>query len=119
VTVTAFSSGLTPRAETRSVTVEQAAAGQLVLLIEARNGDSWLRIVTDGTRERDWGGPTLRAGQSATVSANEEIFLRAGNAGVLRITLNGEALGRLGRPGEVGNWIIRPGALPERTTEQR
>jgi hypothetical protein len=48
-----------------------------------------------------------------------EIWLRAGNAGVLDITINGQDYGLLGEGGQVGNWILRPGQPPERTTEGR
>ena len=117
IVVTAYSSGLQPISQRRTVNVTQP--DEIVLLIEATRGDSWLRIVTDGSVMRGWGGPTLRRGASVTVTAESEIWLRTGNAGALRITLNGAELGVLGRNGQVANWIIRPGTEPERTTESR
>lgn len=117
IVVTAYSSGLQPISERRTITVNQAA--EFVLVIEAARGDSWLRIVPDGEVMRGWGGPTLRRGSSVTVTATNEIWLRTGNAGVLRVTQNGVDLGQLGRKGQVGNWIFRPGAQPEQTSESR
>jgi hypothetical protein len=95
--------------------------GPLTLVITAEGGGSWLRIVADGEvlRASTWGGPTLRNGGSVTINADTDIWLRAGNAGVLRITLNGVDLGMLGSRGQVGNWIFEPGQQPRQTTEQR
>jgi len=117
IEVTASASGLAPRTETRTVTVRQP--DHLVVLITAARGASWMRIVTDGTRVSGWGGPTLERGTSVTVTAQNEIFLRTGNAGSLDVSINGRDPQRLGRAGEVSNWLIRPGAEPERTNETR
>jgi hypothetical protein len=68
---------------------------------------------------RGFGGRVLRQGEQHTFTAAEEIWIRTGNAGVLNVTLNGEDLGRLGRGGQVGNWIFRLGQEPERTSERR
>jgi len=117
IVVTAYSSGLQPTSESRSVTVTNADL--LELVIEANRGDSWMRITTDGTVLRGWGGPTLRRGSSVTVTAQEEVLLRVGNAGALRITQNGVDLGVLGRNGQVGNWVFRPGMEPEQVSASR
>lgn len=113
ITVTSFRAGQQPVSQTRTITVRQL--DELVLVIEAARGDSWLRIVPDGEVMKGWGGPTLRRGNSVTVTAGTEIYLRTGNAGAIRITLNGVDRGPLGRNGEVGNWLFRPGMEPERT----
>lgn len=117
ITVSAYASGVQPKSLQRSITVSTPT--EIVLVISAARGDSWLRIVTDGNQLRGWGGPILAAGGNVTVAAESEIWLRAGNSGVLDITLNGQELGRLGRGGEVSNWLILPGAEPVRTTETR
>jgi hypothetical protein len=117
IEVTSYASGRSPVSQTRNVTIEQA--DEMVLTIEGARRDSWLRIVTDGTVMRGWGGPTLRRGESVTATAREEIWIRTGNAGSIRITLDGVDLGILGRNGQVGNWIFRPGMEPERTSETR
>lgn len=117
IVATAFSSGLQPVSQRRTVTITQA--DQLVLVIEAARGDSWMRIVVDGEVLRGWGGPTLRQGSTVTVSASEEVWLRAGNSGVIRVTQDGVELGNLGRRGQVANWIFRAGQQPEQTSETR
>ena len=75
--------------------------------------------MSDGTVVRDWGGPNLRRGSSVTVTAESEIWLRAGRPGSLRVTLNGVDLGPLGSNARASNWIIRPGMEPEQTSETR
>jgi nitrogen fixation protein FixH len=125
LTVTAHATGRPPVSEIRLVTVEGSASGpvegEITLVIEGRGGSSWMRIVVDGERlgPRQWGGPTLRNGATATITAEREIWFRTGNAGNVHITLNGEELGALGRRGQVGNWIITPGNEPQRTSETR
>lgn len=116
VTVTASSAGLAPKTETRTVTVAQPQGLQLE--IEVLRRESWLRVMADGEVVSGYGGRTVEAGETHTFTATDEIWLRAGNAGVLRITLNGQDLGLLGKGGEVGNWYFRPGQPPERTSER-
>jgi cytoskeletal protein RodZ len=117
LTMTASSAGLQPLVETRTVTVEQP--DELTLEIEVLRRESWIRVVADGEVVRGFGGRVLRQGEQHTFTAAEEIWIRTGNAGVLNVTLNGEDLGRLGRGGQVGNWIFRLGQEPERTSERR
>jgi cytoskeletal protein RodZ len=125
VIVTAYATGLEPVSQTRTVTVAEDVAppveGELVVQLEARGGASWMRIVVDGQalRPRDWGGPTLRNGATATITAEREIFIRTGNAGNVFVTINGREVGRLGNRGQVGNFIIEPGSDPRQTTETR
>lgn len=126
LTITAHATGVEPHSETRLVTVDTAASpppgeGAITLVLEARGGSSWTRIVVDGEqlRPRDYGGPTLGNGETATITAEQEIWIRAGNAGNIHVILNGRELGPLGRRGQVGNWLIVPGSDPQQTTETR
>jgi cytoskeletal protein RodZ len=124
LTVTAHATGLSARSDTRLVTVDDSAppvGDGLHLILEARGGASWTRIVVDGEtlRPRDWGGPTLRDGEAVEITAEREIFIRSGNAGNLHVTLNGRDLGPLGNRGQVGNWLIVPGSDPQPTSESR
>ncbi|MDP8904935.1 MAG: DUF4115 domain-containing protein [Chloroflexota bacterium] len=120
VSVTTHRTGVGERTETRTVIVRPPVAeGELTLVIESVGGRSWVRIVADGKVWPRYGSRTLRPGQTVTVTAQEDIWLRTGNAGALRITQNGQPVPRLGDAGVVGNWIFRPGQPPERTSEQR
>ena len=120
IVISAYRTGLAPIVETRTLTVRPPEpTGGMTLVIEAVGGNSWVRIVADGAVWPRYRSRTLRSGASVTVTAEEEIWLRSGNAGVLRITQDGQVLPRLGRRGLVGNWIFRPGQPPERTSETR
>lgn len=58
----------------------------------------WIRATVDGRRVFEG---TLRAGDQRTWNATRDVLLRIGNAGGLRVSLNGHDLGLLGRAGEV------------------
>ena len=72
----------------------------LVLTFEAR---SWLEVLVDGVplRPEDGNGVEVPAGDTLRFTGQEEVVLRLGNAGGVRIASRGEDLGPLGRSGEV------------------
>jgi len=82
---------------TRSPTLTPTPAG-LVLSIEVVDQRSWVLIQADG--ERAFAG-ILEPGAIDTWTASERIVLRSGNAGAVRVTLNGEDLGLFGEAGQV------------------
>lgn len=57
----------------------------------------WMQITVDGKKTE----LTLSEGQTQDVQANESIQLSLGNAGVVKITLNGQDLGVMGSQGQV------------------
>jgi hypothetical protein len=58
----------------------------------------WVRVVVDGTREVE---RELNAGDRIALRAGRTSVIRAGNAGAVRLTINGEDRGLLGPEGEV------------------
>ena len=116
ITVTAHGPG-GPKTETRTITVAPAASGQIEVRITAEARDSWVKIVADGVKVPGYGSRTMRAGESTTVTAVDQLCLRAGNAGALHIVLNGLDLGFLAPNGTRGSWIFRPGLPPEPAPE--
>ncbi len=106
VAVTAYASGLEPVSRTIELTVGRAKPSTLSLLIEIIGGRSWLRVLADGVRVPGLASHTATRGESFTATAQNEFCVRAGNAGSLRLTLNGAQLDALGGNGEVGSWII-------------
>lgn len=69
-----------------------------ILNVNANATDQcWMQITVDGKKTE----LTLSEGQTQDVQANESIQLRLGNAGVVRITLNGQDLGVMGSQGQV------------------
>jgi hypothetical protein len=59
---------------------------------------SWMRVEVDGAEGYEG---ILEAGQSRDFSAHSRVTMRAGNAGGVKITVNGQAEGPLGGSGEV------------------
>ncbi len=112
VVVTSYASGQDPVSNTIELTVQPPPATSIELLISVEGGESWVRVVSDGERLQGYGSRTLRAGQTHTVNALNEMCLRAGNAGALHLTLNGVDIGFLGANGDVGSWLIVLGQNP-------
>lgn len=72
---------------------------ELILTVEDQPGARcWVEVRADG--ETVFSG-TLEAGHSKTFYAEETLWFKAGNAGVLSVTYNGRELESLGAPGEV------------------
>ncbi len=58
----------------------------------------WMRVTADGVQVFEG---TLSAGTERTFRAANQLSIRMGNAGGVRVILNGEDLGIQGRPGQV------------------
>jgi len=71
----------------------------------------WARVVVDGTREVE---RELNAGDRIPLRAGRTIVIRAGNAGAVRLTINGEDRGLLGPEGEVVTRTLQIPATPNR-----
>jgi len=67
----------------------------------------WVRVTADGTQVYEG---TLSGGTTRTFRAERELTIRMGNAGGVRVTLNGEDLGVQGLSGQVvtKNWTAEP-----------
>ncbi len=113
LTITTYGIGVAPVSETRNITVSPPVVSGVQIIINVSGRNSWVRATADGARVAGLG--TLRDGETRTVTAISEVCLRTGNAGALQLNLNGLDIGFLGRVGEVGRWIFRPGLPPEPT----
>jgi cytoskeleton protein RodZ len=71
------------------------------------SADCWLRVDADGVRTYEG---ILRAGATRTFTATQELRIRMGNAGGVRVTLNGRDLGVQGNAGQVLEqvWTAEP-----------
>jgi cytoskeletal protein RodZ len=89
---------------TRRVVVEPPAGlhGSLAVV----GGDSYLEVEMDGTPVANVSGTIAEEGARVTLAANDAIRVRAGNAGAVRMTLNGISLGAIGEDGQVIEWRI-------------
>lgn len=70
----------------------------------------WVRVTADGQRtvERE-----LAAGERVPLRADRSLVVRAGDAGAVRLTINGRDEGPLGKDGLIGTrTLTAPGAAP-------
>jgi hypothetical protein len=116
LTVTSFGVGVAPISEIRTISVQPVPSAGINLIVTINSRESWLRARADGARVPDLG--TLQPGETRTITAANEICIRAGRPGVVAINLNGFDLGTLGTGGQPGSWIIIPGGTPTPTEDQ-
>jgi len=76
---------------------QSAAADRLTLVVRATR-DCWVAASADGQRTIY---QILPAGAERTLTGSREIVIRAGDAGALKLTLNGRDAGAFGQSGEV------------------
>ena len=100
--VTVSAAGADP--VTRRVTVQPGAG--LTGTLQLVDGESYLEVEIDGTPLAGISGGIIAAGQTIQLSAQRDVRVRAGNAGAVRITLNGINIGAMGGNGAVVEWRI-------------
>jgi cytoskeletal protein RodZ len=100
VTVTAPGAGPI----TRRVIVQPSPG--LTGMLQLVDGESYLEVEIDGTPLAGISGGIIAAGQTIQLSAQRDMRIRAGNAGAVRITLNGINIGAMGGNGAVVEWRI-------------
>jgi len=72
------------------------------------DGDSYLEVDEDGTPVDGVSGGIAADGESISLEADDELRIRAGNAGAVRLVVNGVQVGAMGADGAVVEWRIRP-----------
>ena len=100
VTVTPTSGG----PATRRVTVAPGAG--LTGLLELVGGASYLEVDHDGTPVAGVSGNISDDGERVELAATSMIRIRAGNAGAVRVTINGINIGFMGAANAVIEWRI-------------
>jgi len=70
------------------------------------DGDSYLELDEDGTPVADVSGTIAADGDQIDIEADDELRIRAGNAGAVRLTINGIGIGAMGGDGAVVEWRI-------------
>jgi cytoskeletal protein RodZ len=88
----------------RRLTVQPASGLHGVLRV--RGGTSYLEIDQDGEPMKNVSGHNADSGTRIDLSARDELRIRVGNAGAVRLVINGIDLGPMGRPGTVVEWRI-------------
>jgi hypothetical protein len=76
--------------------------------VRLANAASYLEISEDGQPVAGVSGAVAPAGERFNVRARNELRIRAGNAGAVRVTVNGIGLGSMGASGAVIEWRITP-----------
>ncbi len=86
--------------------IAEAPAEGVVVVVKAQGGRSWI-AATEGNRQVFSG--TLEDGKSMTFKNDSKVKLVLGNAGAIRLTVNGTDLGSPGGFGEVSRLTFGPG----------
>lgn len=99
----------TANAPAGNLTMESALpANPGVAVTAAADKACWISIHGDGKLLYQG---MMRAGETRSWNAAQAVALHAGNAGGLRLTVNGQDLGVLGRPGQVVQRTFQAGAV--------
>ena len=73
------------------------------------DGDSYLELEEDGAPVTGVSGTIAADGDRISLEADDDLRIRAGNAGAVRVVVNGVQLGAMGADGAVVEWRIRRG----------
>ncbi len=91
-------------AATRQVVV--GPGDGLRVRLRLNGGDSYLEVDEDGEPVADVSGSVAEDGTGANLAADETVRIRAGNAGAVRLSINGISIGAMGPAGAVVEWRI-------------
>lgn len=87
--------------------IAAAPADKVTMKITAAGGNSWLSVT--GSNGKTLFQNVLTEGKSKTFTDDEEIRIVAGNAGAVKLFVNGKDLGPAGESGEVVRLSFTPG----------
>jgi hypothetical protein len=88
----------------RAVTVQ--VPGGLTGTLRLQGGPSYLEVDEDQAPKRNVSGQVAQAGSTVRLEARRDLRVRVGNAGAVRLTINGINLGTMGANGSVVEWRI-------------
>lgn len=91
---------------TRRVAVRPAAGLSGTLALDG--GDSYLEVDQDGVPLDGVSGRISSDGDRIDLQAQDGMRIRAGNAGAVRLSINGISLGTMGGNGAVVDWRVAP-----------
>jgi cytoskeleton protein RodZ len=92
------SNGTAGDAEKPSVAKQSAPPDTLRVLVSVSELPSWILIRTDGTTAYE---QVAQPGFSKTFEADQRLYIKSGNAGAVRVEINGQDAGALGGSGEI------------------
>jgi cytoskeletal protein RodZ len=88
----------------RTITVTPAAGVSAILQLDG--GESYLVLEEDGAAIEELSGRNAQDGDVIELAADETLRIRVGNAGVVRITINGIMFGLMGDDAQVVEWRV-------------
>jgi len=114
ITITATSPEGKTSSLTRTVTVAYSGVN---LVVTIDGGKAWLKVWVDGVLDESipQSGKVVQAGTTLTFTGITSVEVRTGSSGFTHFTLNGVALGALGKPGIPETWLFQPPAPPQLT----
>ena len=117
ITTTAASAQSRTTTITRTVSVVFKGVN---LVVSISGGSAWLKVWVDGQVDPTIGqaGRTYSSGKTLTFSGTKSVEVRTGNSGSTLFTLNGTALGSLGKDGFPETWLFAPPDPPVKTQHQ-
>ncbi|HET7269617.1 MAG TPA: RodZ domain-containing protein [Rubrobacter sp.] len=77
---------------------QSAPPDKLQVLVNVEERPSWLLILSDGTQAYE---QVAQPGFSRTFEAEHRLYIKSGDAGAVRVEINGQDAGVLGRAGDV------------------
>lgn len=89
---------------TRRLTITPTAGLSGTLVVDG--GETYIEIDQDGTALAAVSGGIAADGASIGLTAERTLRVRVGNAGVVRLTINGVVIGAMGGAGQVVEWQI-------------
>jgi cytoskeleton protein RodZ len=92
------SKGTASEAEKPTVSKQSAPPDTLRVLVSVTELPSWILIRTDGTTAYE---QVAQPGFSQTFEAEQRLYIKSGNAGAVRVEINGQDAGALGGSGEI------------------
>jgi cytoskeleton protein RodZ len=84
--------------EKPAVAKQSAPPDTLRVLVNVRERPSWILIRTDGTAAYE---QVAQPGFSKTFEAEQRLYIKSGDAGAVRVKINGQDAGALGGAGEI------------------
>ncbi|HAG10097.1 MAG TPA: hypothetical protein DCK76_01585 [Desulfotomaculum sp.] len=87
-----------PKENTRQEKTAAVNQKELNVVLAVTGGNCWMRVVSDGVTKFTG---TIVAGNSISFKASERIKIKLGNAGAVKVTVNGRIIGFLGKKNEV------------------
>ncbi len=89
------------------------------LVVAIKGSPAWIKVWVDGKLSTLTGaGKTYQPGKSVAFTGTTSVEVRTGSSGATYFTLNGAALGALGKRGVPEVWLFQPPDAPKKTQRQ-